>query len=170
MEIDGMEKDMIIKIILYELKNGTGFIKEYDSVDNLEFEGNLLNGKLNGKIKHYVCGKLSLEEEYLNGKLNGKQKFYRLENGKLINEYEYINGIIKKGLEYNFEGELQFEGEPLYGYKWKGKDFIKGKLEYEGEFLYDRKYNGKRYDENGNIIYELINGNGRVKNLMKKED
>jgi len=42
-----------------------------------------------------------LEEEYLNGKLNGKQKFYRLENGKLINEYEYINGIIKKGLEYN---------------------------------------------------------------------
>ena len=38
------------------------------------------------------------------------------------------------------------------------------KLEYEGEFLYERKYNGKGYDNNnGNIIYELINGNGKVK-------
>ena len=36
-------------------------------------------------------------------------------------------------------------------------------MEYEGEYLYDKKYNGKGYDENGNIIYELINGNGKVK-------
>ena len=36
-------------------------------------------------------------------------------------------------------------------------------MEYEGEFLFDRKYNGKGYDENGNVIYELINGNGKVK-------
>ena len=26
-----------------------------------------------------------------------------------------------------------------------------------------KKWNGKGYDENGNIIYELINGNGKVK-------
>ena len=36
-------------------------------------------------------------------------------------------------------------------------------MEYQGEFRYDRKWNGKGYDENGNIIYELINGNGKVK-------
>ena len=36
-------------------------------------------------------------------------------------------------------------------------------MEYEGEFLYNKKWNGKGYDENNNIIYELINGNGRVK-------
>ena len=36
-------------------------------------------------------------------------------------------------------------------------------MEYEGEYLYDKKWNGKGYDENGNIIYELINGNGKVK-------
>ena len=35
-------------------------------------------------------------------------------------------------------------------------------MEYEGEYLYNNKYNGKGYDENGNIIYELINGNGKV--------
>ena len=26
-----------------------------------------------------------------------------------------------------------------------------------------KKWNGKGYDENGNVIYELINGNGKVK-------
>ena len=36
-------------------------------------------------------------------------------------------------------------------------------MEYEGEYLFDKKYNGKGYDENGNIIYELINGTGKVK-------
>ena len=36
-------------------------------------------------------------------------------------------------------------------------------MEYEGEFRYDYKYNGRGYDENGNVIYELINGKGKVK-------
>ena len=36
-------------------------------------------------------------------------------------------------------------------------------MEYEGEFRNDKKWDGKGYDENGNIIYELINGNGKVK-------
>ena len=45
----------------------------------------------------------------------------------------------------------------------KGKSYIEGQLEYEGEYLFNRKYDGKGYDKNGNIIYELINGNGRVK-------
>ena len=40
---------------------------------------------------------------------------------------------------------------------------IKKILEYEGEFLYNKKYNGKGYDKNGNIIYELKNGNRNVK-------
>ena len=45
----------------------------------------------------------------------------------------------------------------------KGKLYINGKLEYEGEYLYNKKWNGNGYDENGNIIYQLINGNGKVK-------
>ena len=51
----------------------------------------------------------------------------------------------------------------MYDHKIKGKAYINGKLEYEGEYLYDRKWNGKGYDEERNIIYELINGNGKVK-------
>ena len=36
-------------------------------------------------------------------------------------------------------------------------------MEYEGEFRYDRKWTRKGYDTNGNKIYELINGNGKIK-------
>ena len=36
-------------------------------------------------------------------------------------------------------------------------------MEYEGEYLYGKKWNGKGYDENGKIIYELIDGNGKSK-------
>ena len=36
-------------------------------------------------------------------------------------------------------------------------------MEYEGEYLFDKKYIGNGYDENGNIIYELNNGTGKVR-------
>ena len=82
--------------------------------------------------------KLRFEGDYLNGKRNGKGK-------------EFYNG------------SLIFEGIFLYGHKLKGKEYIEEKLEYEGEYLYDKKWNGKGYDNNGKIIYELNNGNGKVK-------
>ena len=52
----------------------------------------------------------------------------------------------------------------------KGKCYINKRLEYEGEFLYIRKCNGKGYDEQGNIIYELINGTGKVKEYLYDND
>ena len=39
---------------------------------------------------------------------------------------------------------------------------MNNKLKYEGEYLYDKKWSGKGYDDNGNIIYELNNGNGTI--------
>ena len=53
----------------------------------------------------------------------------------------------------------------MFGYKTKGKEYYinDGKLEFEGEYLFDKKYNGKGYDHDGNIIYELLNGKGKVK-------
>ena len=54
--------------------------------------------------------------------------------------------------------ELIFEGEYLYNFKIKGKEFNEGRLEYEGEYSCDKKWNGKGYDKDGNIIYEIKNG------------
>ena len=57
---------------LYGKRNGKG--KEYNDDGKLEFEGEDLNGKrMNGKGKEYnYDGKLEYEGEYLNEKRNGK--------------------------------------------------------------------------------------------------
>ena len=55
----------------------------------------------------------------------------------------------------------------------KGKYYIKDRVEFEGEFKTDKfrnvyKWSGKGYDENGNVIYELINGNGKIREYYIK--
>ena len=162
-------------------RNGKG--KEYDGYGALRFEGEYKNGKkwngkgydssknviyelINGikKVKEYnnFCD-LSLEVKHLNEEKNCKGKEY-YNNGQLKYEGEYLNNERNgKGKEYYESGELKFEGIYLYNFKLNGKEYIKGKLEYEGDYLYGNKFNGKGFDENGNIIYELNNGDGNVK-------
>ena len=123
--------------IAFKINNGRGIIKEFDPDNKIRFVGEFINGQKNGKGIEY-------------------------DNGRLSYEGEYLDSRYKKGKKY-YDGQLMYDGEFLYGRKRKGKAYINGKLEYEGEFLFDRKYNGKGYDENGNVIYELINGNGKVK-------
>ena len=124
---------------------------------------------------------MSFEGEYLNGKIwegKGYDKknniIFELKSEKvLIKDSDgYSNKLIVdvnnekwkgKGKQYDDEGILIFEGEFLYNYKIKGKYYVNKQLEFEGEFRRNKKWNGKGYDENGNAIYELINGNGKVK-------
>ena len=99
----------------------------------LEFEGEYLNGKRNGKGKEYFyIGDLEFEGEYLNGKKHGKGKEY-YDNGKLEFEGEYLNGEINgKVKEYYDNGNLKFEGEYFNGKKWNGKGYNKdGLMEFE---------------------------------------
>ena len=148
--------------ILYELKEGKEYIKEYDNDGKFILEGQYLNGRLHGKVKgpnfegeykncekngifkeYYDENLLEFEGEYLNGKRNGKGKFF--------------------GIDDELNSELIFEGEYLYGFQRKGKAYVNRILEYEGEFLFNRKWNGKGYDKNGNAKYILKNGNGNVR-------
>ena len=128
--------------ILYELINGNGYVKE-QFFEHIKFEGEYKNGKRNGKGKEFNYGELIFEGEYLNGKRNGK------------------------GKEYNHKNELIFEGEYLYNHKKKGKQYINNKLEYEGDYLFDKKWEGKGYDKNGNLIYGLEKGKGKVKEYFE---
>ena len=96
-------------------------------------------------------------------KKNGNGKEYKI-NGKLEYEGTFLDGKRHgKGKEFYKNGTIEFEGEYLYNFKYKGKYYINQKLEYEGIYEYGNKWNGKGYDEYGNIIYELNNGNGKVK-------
>ena len=96
-------------------------------------------------------------------------------NGINILNYMYYKeakkiGYTKHGImkDYDNDNKLKFEGVYIYGFKIRGKEYINGRLEYEGEYYYNKKWNGKGYDEYGNIIYELINGNGKVKEYDSK--
>jgi len=166
--------------LIYELKEGTGFVIEfYSNVMIFQSEVEYIRGEKNGiekiNLMETYRSTLDLEEEfklkkgpiiseaeYKNGVLNGISKEYRY-SGTLKSEIEYINGVKIKGKEFDSHGNLIFDGEYLYGDKLKGKFYINRKLEYEGEFLLDKKWSGKGYDKYGNVIYELINGNGNVK-------
>ena len=120
--------------IIYEIKNGKGYVKEYDNNGKLQFEGEYLYGKRNGKGKLYSNGwyehYLKFEGEYLNDKKNGKGKEYN-KHGELIFEGEYFNGKKnRKGKEYyiddeGYNGKLKFEGEYIFGKRNKGKEYSK---------------------------------------------
>ena len=131
--------------IIYE-SNKKG--KKYDIInDYLEFEGEYLNGKRNGKGKEYNSkGKLKFEGEYLNGKRNGKGKEYYL-NGRLMFEGDYINGLKWNGKGYDIHNNIVYELKNGNGYV---KEYYKkGKLFFEGEYL-----NGKK---NGKCKYYFLN-------------
>ena len=128
------------KYIVYETPN-KGII--YDAYDNIIYEGEFLNRKINGKgEEYYKNGRLKFEGEYLNGKINGKRK-----------EYNY------------FFGELSFEGEYLNGKSnGKGKEYYDdGKLHYECEYLNGKTLYFIEYNKNKEIINEFRKGNGYLK-------
>ena len=117
--------------------------------------GHIFNGRLNYE--------LMFEGELLDGqRWNGKGIIE--EDGDVIFEGYYINGrITGEYREFIPYSNVYFIGKYLYGHRWKGKYYLDSKFEYEGEFLYDKKWNGKGYDEDGNVIYENNNGNGKIK-------
>ena len=124
---------------IYELKNGTGKIKEYTDSEILEYEGECLNGKRNGKGKEYDYeGRLIFEGEFLNGKIwNGKGKEYYVFNGGLRFEGEYLNGKRNgKGIEYYPNGQIIFEGEYLNGIR----NVKEKECNYTGKLIFGDDY------------------------------
>ena len=145
----------------YFLRIIFSFVDEKQKLELIKY-----NKSLQEIINITIINYKFFSEKYIEYEPNGKGKeFYSLYD-KLIFEGEYLNGKRNgKGKEYDFlNGDLIFEGEYLSGKRnGKGKEYNKyGRLIFEGEYLYNNKYNGKGYDEDGNIIYELINGNGKV--------
>ena len=164
-------------------KNGKG--KEYYRLDGkLKFEGEYINGKRIGKGKEYWKGDLIFEGQYRHnrrykGKVydgNGNIIYELNKENNIVKEYwcdkltfegEYLNGLRNgKGKEYDlFEAKLKFEGEYINGKRnGKGKEFYNdGKLKFEGIYLIDKKWGGKGYDKFNNIVYELKEGKGLIK-------
>jgi len=192
--IKGYEKNNIA----FELKEGKGFLKEYDESYRSFFESEYLNGMRNGKGKEYFLGKLAFKGKYKDGENWNRRQFgyfgdikCYFKNGRkytkdgkefeedllkvieTIFEGENINGR-KIGKFYNYLEELIFEGEQLYDHMIKGKLYEDEKLKYEGDYLFDKIWNGKGYDKNGHVIIDLHNDSGKFEerdeydNLIKE--
>ena len=116
------------KYIIYKI-NGNG--KEYDSNDDLIYEGEYLNGERNGKGNEYRNGNLIFKGEYLNGERNGKGKEYF--NNKLLFEGEYYKGTQWIGKLYDCSGKII--NELKREKSGRIKEYFNGKLTFDGEFL-----------------------------------
>ena len=103
----------------FEIQNGKGSVREYNDNDNtLEYEGEIYNGKRNGKGKEYQkYDKTYFKGEFRNGFKHGKGKEY-YDYNKLKSEGEYREGIQDGKWKYYFRnGKLQIECEYLNGKK-----------------------------------------------------
>ena len=153
----GCNNILIFEGEYFEGKRWNGKGKEYNDINELEFDGEYINGKKIRKGKEYNAeGGLIFEGEYLYEiKLKGKE--YN-KDGKIVFEGEYSDGKRwnGKGKEYDNEGNLIFDGMYTYGTKnGRMKKYKDNKLQFEGEVVFNKlKGKGKKYYKNGNLKFE----------------
>ena len=145
---------------IYELKNGCGFVHEYNDEGILLYEGEYKNGVKYGIGKEYNIEKqLIYDGSYINGKRSkGKGKEFNF-SGMLKYEGEYLNGEWHgNGTEYESNGEISFKGVFKNGKRWKGEGteyYSLNKIQFKGEYENGEK-NGKgvEFAPDGSIIFE----------------
>ena len=100
-----------------------------------------------GIIKEYNENNFYIfKGQYINGERNGKVEEFDNMKKSLFEGNYYNNKRTGKGKEYYFDS--------------------KNKLKFEGKYLYDKKWDGKGYDGNDNIVYELKNGKGYIREYI----
>ena len=172
--------------IMYRAIDNNGKGKEYNIKTNLlKFEGEYKNKTRCGLGKEYSKGKLIFEGKYLNGlregegveyfencniKFKGEYKNGNKKNGKGYNQKGDIIYEIKNGegniKEYNYLDKIEFEGEYKNFQYWTGKSYIyndERNLKFEIIYVEGKINLMKEYDNNGDLIFELIENN-KIKN------
>ena len=148
-------KSVFFKIILYD------YINEGMKLKLIKYNKNMQK-LLNINIINYM----RFSERYIVYETKEKGKEYDSYNNELIYEGGFLNGRRNgKGKVFSKGGkQLEFEGEYLNGKRnGKGKEYLFCKLKFEGEYLNGKRWNGKSYGIRNNIIYEIINGKGYIK-------
>ena len=122
---------------IYFLKMVLSYIDDKRKLELIKYNKTIQN-KLDINITYYILG----SRKYLIFDTLRKVREYNKEYTKLIFEGEYLNGKRNgKGKEYDSYGTLLFVGEYLNVDRW----------------------NGKGFHGLNNIVYELKNGKGVIK-------
>ena len=141
-------------IITSEIKNGYGFVIEYDYNCFLAFKGQYKEGKKFSGIEYNNFGNKIFEGEYKYNNLRWNGSFFS-PDGKKVKKIKEGNG---KDIEiYDAYGTLIFKGELKNGKRFngEGKEYYKqnGQLKFEGKYQNFLYYKGKLYNINGHIEY-----------------
>ena len=104
---------------------------------------------LNKRGKEYKYEQVIFEGIYKEGKRHGKGKEYFLNKENVKKRNEKIEK--EKNKEYKVP---KLENTEYYE---------NGNLKFEGEYLEGKKWNGKGFNEEGKEVFEIKNGNGKVK-------
>lgn len=134
------------------------------------YEGEIREGKLNGKGKAYFEGAIMKEGFFRNGKLEGEGIEYDpTGSGRIWRRGVFKNGEFVEGKVYLDGKELSYEGSfkagNLHG---KGTYYSRGKKRMEGIFLEGKLVRGTIYDYDGSrslvgeFVSDKLNGNGLV--------
>ena len=145
--------------MLYFIKTLFLYIDEGTKLKIIKYNKKLQN-ILGIKMIHYKY----FSKRYIIYEKNNITKEYNI-NDHLLFKGKYFNGMRNgKGREY-YSGILKFEGNFVDGKKngYGEECDYENRPIFKGEYLNNNKWNGKGYDKNGEIIYEIHNGNGEIK-------
>ncbi|MCY9666317.1 stalk domain-containing protein [Paenibacillus alginolyticus] len=129
----------------------------------LKYEGQLKNGKMNGKGKLYrEDGTLWYDAEFMNDAVEGTGTFIQqgLIDGNDMTNFYYV-GEIKHGIPdgqgkgYDPRGRLIYQGGFENGkYAGHGKYFVNGKIVYDGDFVMSQYDGYGKLYSGGYLLYE----------------
>jgi antitoxin component YwqK of YwqJK toxin-antitoxin module len=128
----------------------------------LMYEGQLKDGKMNGKGKLYrKDGALWYDAEFVNNEATGLGTiFFGVSTEEGIPDQDSMKGSFLAGLPhgnsryYLGDGSLAFDGEFDHGERTDGKQYSKGVMVYDGHWK-NKQYDGfGKYYEDGYLRYE----------------
>ena len=152
-----------LKLIIYnnELKDKLGInLQTYKEKSGI---CRIIEKNGQGQETSLKTHKIIFKGQFLKGSKNGLGAEYDSKTGKLIFQGNYLNGKRSgKGKEYDQNIKCIFEGEYLNGNKnGNGKEMRNGKVIAEGKYKEGKMWTGKGFNEKGEIIYEINNGNSK---------
>ena len=152
-----LENDKLSKYFLYIIFSN---IDEGKKLKMIQYNKTLQN-KLNININNFIF----FSQRIIKYISNTYAKEYIRDLDFTIFEGNYANGKRNgEGSEY-YLIDLIFSGEYKNGKRnGEGKEYYKNKyIKFEGEYLNGKRWNGIGYDINGEKIYEIHNGKGKIK-------
>ena len=124
------------------------------------------------KLFSHVIDKTKLKLAKYNKTLQSKLDL-KFINYQLFTKKYIIYSSKTKGKEYDWNGDLLYEGEFLKGERHgKGKEYFPydNRIKFDGEYKHGKKWTGKGYNLDAVLVCEIKDGKGHLKEYANMID